>query len=339
MGAGQALGLIGIAIVEHGAVVGGENHQGVVGDAQFAQTVHDLPHCPVELYDGVAAQAHGTLAAKTFVRPTRHVHIVGAEIHEEGPVGAVLRLLCGGDPAQGVIGDGVGNVLVFPERFAAALHETDARNAVDDAHVVTVGGAQPEQFGIRFAGGLTGKIAAVAHLDGSRGIVVTHTSVFDEHTGHAVGSGGHDAAVVEPEICGSEVDLSIPVLLRGAATETEVPLADGGSGVAGGFEKIGQGELFGADDHGGVAGGHVGAGATEGVFAREEPVAGGRRGGGTGMGIGEAHTVGGEAVDVGGVYPFGAVAREVAVADIVGHDDQHVGALLGGGQHAHAVAR
>ena len=339
MGAGQAFGVVGIAVVEHGAVVGGENHQGVVGDAQFVQTVHDLSHCPVELHDGVAAQAHGTFAAETFVWPTRHVHVVGAEIHEEGPVCAVLRLLCGGDPAQGVIGDGVGNVLVFPERFAAALHEADARNAVDDAHVVAVGGAQTEQLGIRFAGGFTGEIAAVAHLDGGRGIVVAHASVFDEHTGHAVGGGGHDAAVVEPEIGGGEVDLSVPVLLCGATAETEVPLADGGGGVAGGFEKIGQGELFGTDDHGGVAGCHVGAGAAEGVFAREESVAGGCGGGGAGMGIGEAHAVGGEAVDVGGVHPFGAVAREVAVADVVGHDDQHVGALLGGGQHAHAVAR
>ena len=273
------------------------------------------------------------------MRPTRHVHVVGAEIHEEGPVCAVLRLLCGGDPAQGVIGDGVGNVLVFPERFASALHEADARNAVDDAHVVAVGGAQPEQLGIRFAGGFTGEIAAVAHLDGGRGIVVAHASVFDEHTGHAVGGGGHDAAVVEPKIGGGEVDLSVPVLLCGAAAEPEVPLADGGGGVAGGFEKIGQGELFGADDHGGVAGGHIGTGAAEGVFAREESVAGGGGGGGAGMGIGEAHAVGGEAVDVGGVHPLGAVAREVAVADVVGHDDQHVGALLGGGQHAHAVAR
>ena len=55
MGAGQTFGVVGIAVVEHGAVVGGENHQGVVGDAQFVQTVHDLPHCPVELHDGVAA--------------------------------------------------------------------------------------------------------------------------------------------------------------------------------------------------------------------------------------------------------------------------------------------
>jgi hypothetical protein len=56
------------------------------------------------------------------------------------------------------------------------------------------------------------------------------------------------------------------------------------------------------------------------------------------VGIGEARSVGGEAVDVGCFHPVGTVAGEVAVAYIVGHDDQHVGACTGRGERAHTVA-
>ena len=176
------------------------------------------------------------------------------------------------------------------------------------------------------AGGLAGEVAAITHFDGCRGIVVAHAAVFDVDTGHAVGRGGHDATVVEAECGRGEVDLSVPILLRGTTTQAEVPLADGGGGIAGFFEHLGQGELLGANDHGGIAGGHIRAGTAEGIFAGEESIARGRGGGGAGVGIGEARSVGGKAVDVGGFHPVRPVAGEVAIAYIVGHDDQHVGA-------------
>ena len=301
--------------------------------------VEHASHRPIELQDGFAAQSHGTLAAETLVRPTRHVHVVGAEIHEKRALRTVGgRGLRGIDPVQGIRHNGVGNVLVFPKRVAATFHIADARNAVDDAHVVAVGGTQAEQLGMGLAGGLAGEVAAIAHFDGCRGIVVAHTAVFDVDTGHAVGRGRHDATILKAECGGGEVDLSVPILLRRATPQAEVPLADGGGGVAGFLEHLGQGELLGTNDHGGIACGHIRAGTTEGIFAGEETIARGRGGGGAGVGIGEARSVGGKAVDVGCFHPVGPVAGEVAIAYIVGHDDQHVGACTGRGERAHAVA-
>ena len=201
-----------------------------------------------------------------------------------------------------------------------------------------MGRTQAEQLGMGLAGGLAGEVAAIAHFDGCRGIVVAHTAVFDVDTGHAVGRGGHDATILKAERSGGEVDLSVPILLCRATPQAEVPLADSGGGVAGFFEHLGQGELLGTNDHGGIAGRHIRAGTAEGIFAGEESIARGRGGGGAGVGIGEARSVGGKAVDVGCFHPVGSVAGEVAIAYIVGHDDQHVGSRTGRGERAHTVA-
>ena len=60
------------------------------------------------------------------------MHIVGGKVHEEG--GASLLL----NEVDGMSGDAVGNVLIFPKGFAAALHVADTADAVDDGVVVPV---------------------------------------------------------------------------------------------------------------------------------------------------------------------------------------------------------
>ena len=77
----------------------------------------------------------------------------------------------------------------------------------------------------------------------------------------------------------------------------------------------------------GVAVGYVGLGTAETVFARQEGVArrGGRRG--DGVGVGEADTAAGDAVDARRRDAFGAIAGEVAVAEVVGHEQDDVGAF------------
>lgn len=40
--------------------------------------------------------------------------------------------------ADGMGGDGVGYVFVFPQGFASSFHETDAADAVHNGHVVPV---------------------------------------------------------------------------------------------------------------------------------------------------------------------------------------------------------
>ena len=76
----QFLGLVLIAIVNHGAIVARENDERVVGKAQLGEGFHDFAHRPVELHDGIAAQPHLAFAAETCVGKAGHVDIVGGKI-------------------------------------------------------------------------------------------------------------------------------------------------------------------------------------------------------------------------------------------------------------------
>ena len=73
---------------------------------------------------------------------------------------------------------------------------------------------------------------------------------------------------------------------------------------------------------------HVGVSA---VLSGHERGARGGRHWATGIGLGEAHAFGGHAVEMGGGDILLTVATEVAVAHIVAHDIDDVGALLGVG--------
>ena len=60
------------------------------------------------------------------------MHIVGGKVHEKR---LILVLL---NEADGMGGDGVGYVFVFPQGFASSFHKTDAADAVHNGHVVSV---------------------------------------------------------------------------------------------------------------------------------------------------------------------------------------------------------
>ena len=116
---------------------------------------------------------------------------------------------------------------------------------------------------------------------------------------------------------------------RGAA---EVPFAEGGGGIAEGFEGGGEGG-FGFAEAGDVPGGLGGEGSFDagsvGVFAGEDGGAGGGANGGVGVPLGEADAGLGEAVEV-GRFDFGvAVAGDVADTVVVGDDEQDVGFAAG----------
>ena len=313
-----------VAVVEHGAVVAGDDEQGVVGDAQAVEGVSDEPHGVVELQDGLAAKSHGAFAAEAFVRVARHVDVVRAEVHEERLVGIFTH------ESDCICRDGVGDVLVAPERPSAAFHVTDAADAVDDALVVSVVGAGfelGEQLRVAGSGGLAGKVAGVTYGDRCGGVVILDTAVLNENAGHAVGCGGHDVGIVKTDVFGGQVERTVPVLLPADGAKAEVPLADGGGGVALVSEHVGEGVLVGVDEQVGVAVGYVGLGTAETVFARQEGVArrGGRRG--DGVGVGEADTAAGDAVDARRRDAFGAITGEVAVAEVVGHEQDDVRAF------------
>ena len=44
------------------------------------------------------------------------------------------------DKIDGMNGDGIGNVLVFPKCLSTPFHKSDAADAIDDGHVMSVAG-------------------------------------------------------------------------------------------------------------------------------------------------------------------------------------------------------
>ena len=130
-----------------------------------------------------------------------------------------------------------------------------------------------EEFRIVAAGRLAGKVLTVAHLNGGRGVVIGHTTVLYEHTRHAVGRCGHNIVIIEAYVGEVFVQLSIPVLLGCFRSQSQVPFANGASGIASLLEGISHGVLRRTDNHAGVSGGHIGAFLAEGVFARQQGVA------------------------------------------------------------------
>ena len=110
--------------------------------------------------------------------------------------------------------------------------------------------------------------------------------------------------------------------------ETEVPFADDGGVVAGFFQFGGEGGNVGVE----VAPGVFGLGADDagdadgvGVAAGEEGGTGGRADGAVGAHGGEEHAVAADAIDVGGLDIGGLVGGDVAVAVVVGEDEEEVG--------------
>ena len=82
------------------------------------------------------------------------MHIIGAEIHEKRSIRfasssvvtfafATMRCLLRHvhtlfHPVDGISRDGIGDVFVFPQRLSAPLHVANARDAIDNAHIVAV---------------------------------------------------------------------------------------------------------------------------------------------------------------------------------------------------------
>ena len=139
-----------VAVVEHRAVVAGEDHQRVVGQLQAVERREQLADAPVELHDRVAAGPIVVLPTNRGVRHARHVDVVRGEVEEERLVLVPL------DELDALAREGVGHVFVFPERGLAALHVADAADAVDDRHVVAVAPVELQAVAFADAGRLAG---------------------------------------------------------------------------------------------------------------------------------------------------------------------------------------
>ena len=76
---------VGVAVVDHRAVVAGEDHQRVVRQLESVERVEHLADAPVELCDRVAARAASARAGEPRVGHARDVDVVGGEVEEERP--------------------------------------------------------------------------------------------------------------------------------------------------------------------------------------------------------------------------------------------------------------
>ena len=205
--------------------------------------------------------------------------------------------------------DTVGYVLVAPQCPASSFHIADAADAVDDAHVMPVAGAQlGQEFGMGAACGFALKVFPVAHLHRCRGVIVGYAALLNEHTRHAVRGGSHDVAVIEAQAIEAHVQFTVPVLLPRAASQAQVPLAEGACAVACTAHHIGHRVLLRPDDGARVAGCHIGARVAKRVFTREDTVSAGRAGAGASVHVGEAYTLTCHAVYVGGLHTGGSIA-------------------------------
>ena len=203
-------------------------------------------------------------------------------------------LLVAIDEFEGFVGEGVGKVAVFGDRRAVAV-----------------------DGGVAFGGDFA--LVAIAGGD----LVVR-------------GAGGdEDVAAGEEAVELVEAAVERMVAFAGA----QVPFADGHAAVAGGFEVVGDDARVGREAEVDLGFAFDGAGVelmakAVLVLPREQRGAGGAADGAGDVGIGETGAGFGERIDVGGGDVGGAVAADVAVAHVVGEqDDQILFGGLGGEGH------
>ena len=236
--------LIYVTIIKHRTVVARKDNYRILKQPLLFERADNLAYAPVKLHNGIAAQTHFALSAETLVGEAGHVNVVRGEVHEEG----LLAILT--DKVHGVHRNAIGNVLILPKRLTAALHVTNAPDAVDDRVVVSVTRLQVvTQFGIGSTRGFAVKILIVIHIDGRRGVVVSHRTVLNEHTRHAVRRSRHDVGIVKTNVCQRWRNRGIPILLARFSTQSEVPFAEGGGSVTCFLKDISHGVLVGRNNH------------------------------------------------------------------------------------------
>ena len=148
-----------------------------------------------------------------------------------------------------------------------------------------------------------------------------------------VGAGAGFVGEVVEAASAKSVEVVVATLERSIVREpAEVPLADEGGAVSRLAEEGRQCWLLRRQAGEMRIGERLKEAAWKAVLiaAGDEGDAGGAADGGVCVGLGEAHAFGGEAVDVEGLVFAAAIAGDVGVAEIVGHDVDDVGRRRGG---------
>ena len=86
-------GAVGVALLDHGGVVAGEDDEGVVVEAFLFEGVDHARHAVVELLDDVAVEACARPSAEGGRGHAGFVGVVGGVVEEEGCVAMSSR--CG----------------------------------------------------------------------------------------------------------------------------------------------------------------------------------------------------------------------------------------------------
>ena len=312
-------GFVFVAIIHDGAVIGAEDDEGFFGELETVEGLHDLADGPVELDDGVGAEAMGRDALKALVRDARDVEVVGGVEEEEGLIFVFF------DEGVGLLDPFVGEVFIAEAGFVAAGVETDTGDAIVDGGIVSVGPVHLEGVAMGDAGGVIRGRFFPSNPEGIGGVEIEDAAFGDVDLRDAVVGGGEEEVMIEADLAGAGLELAIPIGSFSFLTKAEVPFADDAGLVACFFHEVGEGESAVVDDEVAVGRCDSGAGLAEGIGAGEEGVACRGAGGRGAVAAGEALASGGELIDVRGLEGGGSVAGEVTVAHVIGHDDDDVG--------------
>ena len=181
-----------------------------------------------------------------------------------------------------------------------------------------------EQFRMLAAGRLVAHLVAVADLDRIGRIETLDLVVPHEDARHAIAGRRKEEGVIEAQF--ERAGLDHRIVIEVAAAEPQMPFAHLPRRIAGFFQERGDGRLRGVDGKRGLAAEDmIALGVAEGVLAGDERIAGWRADRGRGVGVGEADAFAGELIDVRRLDLGRAIAAEIAVADVVGQDEDDVG--------------
>ena len=200
-------GEIPVAVIQHGAVVAGEDHQGVFFQTGLLQSLCNAAHTVIQFHGHVTAHAVPALAHKAFFRAARHVDVMRGEHQEKRFLGfgALLNVF------NGLIRNDIGVFLILPQGAFAALHESDASDSVDNGLVVSVAPHEFELVLIVLAIGKPGEVVPVGYFNGVVRVQVADIAVFQNHTGNAVARSGEDKALVKSDFVRAGGDMFVPV--------------------------------------------------------------------------------------------------------------------------------
>lgn len=98
------------ALVEHAAVITGENHEGMLGEFEIVEGREDLADHPVEFVNAVPVASAVAGALETRVRGKWVVDLGGGEVEEERGV------FFGANPSDGFFGQGGAEFSILVER-------------------------------------------------------------------------------------------------------------------------------------------------------------------------------------------------------------------------------